>query len=819
MKTKRERRLKTIKMILPGMVIAAAIGWLLLGGVGSRGVRAQAGGGCAVPNFAFAGNFAVGDQPRSVAVGDFNSDGKPDLVAANLASNNVSLLIGNGAGGFSAATNFAVSGGPIAVAVGDFNADGKLDLATANVNSNNVSLLLGNGTGGFSAPSYFAVADGPKSIVIADFNADGKPDLATSNYNFNVGQAVSVLLNNGAGGFSPATNFAARDGGAPEDLAVGDFNSDGKPDLAVVNNFTDNVSLLIGNGAGGFSPATNFGVANSPLSVAVGDFNSDGKNDIVTVSGCCPFFNGSILIGNGAGGFSPATNFRAGNSPNSVEVGDFNVDGKPDLAVAAADSFDSDPDNVSVLIGDGAGGFSAPTEYGIGGGDGPQSLAVGDFNADGKPDIGTANTSSDNLSVLRNNCPPLTLSPSTLPDGTVAAPYSQTVSAGDATGPYTYAVTGGALPPGLLLNSSTGQISGTPTQAGVFNFSITATDAPSGRTGTRGYTLRINCPTITVRPPALPDAAQGVSYSQTFTASGGTAPYAFTLGGQLPPGLSLNSSTGQFSGTPTAPGSYDFTVSATDFYGCVGSTSYRFIVELPPGSGGCGAPSFTRSNIGLSAGALFVVAGDLNLDGKPDLVAGISGNNVSVLLGNGAGGFSAPTNFFAGGGTFSGAIGDFNSDGKPDLAVANQFTDQVAILLGDGAGNFSAPAYYGAGDGPQSVAVGDFNSDGKPDLALTNQYTFAPNRNGVSILLNNGAGGFSGPTFYNLGSRLPEGVAVGDFNGDQKLDLAIANGGALDSVGVLLGNGDGTLLRAGLHPRFRQPVLRRGRRFQWGQQA
>ncbi len=108
------------------------------------------------------------------------------------------------------------------------------------------------------------------------------------------------------------------------------------------------------------------------------------------------------------------------------------------------------------------------------------------------------------------------------------------------------------------------------------------------------------------------------------------------------------------------------------------------------------------------------------------------------------------------------------------------------------AGAFSAPAYYGAGDGPQSVAVGDFNADGKPDLALTNQFTLAPNRNGVSILLNNGAGGFSGPTFYNLGSRLPEGVAVGDFNGDNKLDLASANGGALDSVAVLLGNGDGT---------------------------
>ena len=198
--------------------------------------------GCATPSFGAATNFGAGSFPRSVAVGDFNLDGKPDLAVANSDSDNVSVLLGNGLGGFAAATNFGVGSQPFSVAVGDFNLDGKPDLAVANLDSNNVSVLLGNGLGGFAAATNFGAGGAPYSVAVGDFNLDGKPDLAVANFDSN---NVSVLRGNGLGGFAAAANFGV--GTTPVSVAVGDFNLDGKPDLAVANRDSDNVSVLLNN--------------------------------------------------------------------------------------------------------------------------------------------------------------------------------------------------------------------------------------------------------------------------------------------------------------------------------------------------------------------------------------------------------------------------------------------------------------------------------------------------------------------------------------------------------------------------------------------
>src|SRR5439155_1645054 len=169
---------------------------------------------------------------------------KLDVVTVNFWSKNASVLLGNGLGSFASATNFTVGGGgyPDSIAVGDFNGDGKLDLAVSNFVSNNVSIFLGNGAGGFSAATNFAVGAGPASVAVGDFNGDGKPDLAVSNLTSN---NVSICLGNGAGGFSAARNFGV--GAGPESVAVGDFNGDGKLDLAVANYLSSNVSILLGN--------------------------------------------------------------------------------------------------------------------------------------------------------------------------------------------------------------------------------------------------------------------------------------------------------------------------------------------------------------------------------------------------------------------------------------------------------------------------------------------------------------------------------------------------------------------------------------------
>jgi glucose/arabinose dehydrogenase len=191
---------------------------------------------------------------------------------------------------------------------------------------------------------------------------------------------------------------------------------------------------------------------------------------------------------------------------------------------------------------------------------------------------GLTDSDSVNLPINSGNCPTITLSPSTLPDGEVGTPYSETVSASGGNPPYTYSVSSGSLPTGLTLNSTTGEISGTPTVGGSFNFTITATDSDTC-TGFQAYTIDITCATITLTPASLPDGTVGDAYSETISASGGTAPYTFAVtAGALPPGLALNSATGEISGTPTVAGTFNFVITATDVNNCTGSRVYFIAV-------------------------------------------------------------------------------------------------------------------------------------------------------------------------------------------------------------------------------------------------
>ena len=336
-------------------------------------------------------SFPVGGAGVSVSVGDFNGDGKLDLAFANQNLNAVSVLLGDGKGGFGLKTDFPTGVNPFSIVTGDFNGDGKLDLAVANEADNTVSVLLGDGLGGFGAKTDFPLGHAPFSVALGDFNGDGKLDLAVASEGDNT---VSVLLGDGLGGFGAKADFPT--GSAPVSVAVGDLNGDGKLDL-VVANYGDSVSVLIGDGTGHFGPKKEFAAGANPRGVAVADLNGDGKLDLAVANTSSN--NVSVLLGDGLGGFAPKTDYLTGGYPMSVAVGDFDRDGKPDLAVATGGY------GVVVLPGAGDGTFSL--EPALAAGPGPSYVAVADLNGDLYPDLVVADPSAASVQVLMNAAAPV----------------------------------------------------------------------------------------------------------------------------------------------------------------------------------------------------------------------------------------------------------------------------------------------------------------------------------------------------------------------------------------------------------------------------
>jgi len=383
----------------------------------------------------------------SIAIGDLNGDGIPDLVISNGCAINanchvaspgiVSVLLGNGDGTFQTAVPYNTGGAAaLSVAIGDVNRDGIPDLIVTNQCAQSsspcplnglgfVGVLLGNGNGTFqTAVLYGTGAIVPNSIAIADLNGDGIPDLAiahSSTSATNVNGGVSVLLGNGNGTFQAAVIYNS---GAitANSVAIKDVNGDGIPDLVVANTSQSStvgspgaVTVLLGNGNGTFQTAVSYSSGGSQaVWAAVSDVNGDGIPDLVVANNCLNIGSGactvdggvSILLGNGNGTFQSAVEFDSGGfEATSVAVGDVNGDGIPDLAVTnTCQSVNSNgvcqgTGEVSVLAGNGDGSFQAPVtfqsfqnpiEYGTGGSQADR-VVIGDLNKDGKPDVAALN--------------------------------------------------------------------------------------------------------------------------------------------------------------------------------------------------------------------------------------------------------------------------------------------------------------------------------------------------------------------------------------------------------------------------------------------
>jgi hypothetical protein len=521
---------------------------------------------------------------NTVMTADFNGDGIPDLV---ILGSGISVLLGNGDGTFTAASSPS-NDLPGAIAVGDFNGDGIPDLAVAPVlDEGNSEVLLGKGDGTFTiAYGSFGIGNGTStsnSIAAADFNGDGKLDLAETCATLD-DQPCNLLLiqsGNGDGTFmqSPAVLIPLAFSGS-QSMAVGDFNGDGQPDLAVTNSGANGVNVFLNSEGSLTALAAMPATGEIPTSIAAADFNGDGKLDLAVAN------SGSntvtILLGNGDGTFTTAASPATGMAPNSLAVGDFNGDGVPDLAVANAGS-----SNVTILLGNGDGTFKAATSPAAD--TGSTSVTAADFNGDGKEDLVVANSRDSSATALLaetaltiatvNN-----ISPVGVGTHLVKAIYSGDVNYGGST---SAEVSLTVVPPGLTLSGTAVSIVAGAT--GTSTLTITPTNGFSGSVtlecGTSNSPVNANdVPTCSSIPP--------VTIS-------GNAPATTTVIIQTQPG--------------TTPGQYTESVNAVDSSGSVLPETNTAIIAVtvtappplplplpPPPPAPAPAPSFALTNTTVS---------------------------------------------------------------------------------------------------------------------------------------------------------------------------------------------------------------------------
>ena len=349
--------------------------------------------------------FAVGTAPGSVEIADFNNDGKFDLVVANEQSNDVSILLGDGKGKFapSKGSPFPAGNLPNDVAIGDFNLDAKLDLAVANHDEQHLTVLLGDGQGGFTpapnSPVAVEVRPHVHGVATGDLNGDGKLDLVTDSWG---NDEVVALFGDGKGNFrTPGTYLKV--GKRPyQRLRVADINGDGRADIITTNGDGNNVTILLSDGRGGFNqPAGSpFPCGDAPFNLAVGDVKGDGKVDLAVVNSPSSMPEGrgkdglTVLLGSGKGEFImlAGSPFATGRIPNRVAIGDLNGDGVADIAVSSPDG-----NNITLFIMSGKGVASSSTIAVSGK---PKGLAIHDLNGDGKADLVVTNNSDNTVTVM-----------------------------------------------------------------------------------------------------------------------------------------------------------------------------------------------------------------------------------------------------------------------------------------------------------------------------------------------------------------------------------------------------------------------------------
>jgi hypothetical protein len=699
--------------------------------------------------------YSSSGTAQVAATADVNGDGKPDVITSNT-NGKVTVLLGAGNGSFLPSKLIAtVAGGAPSIAVGDFNHDGKTDLAVASSPSNSVEVYLGRGDGTFALPLKVSLGATPLRVVIGDVNGDGHSDLLVGSSG-----GFRVLLGNGNGTFRSAIRVVSSNGIDGVLLALGDINRDGHLDVVISNGQRGTDGVFLGMGNGRFQEQLNpISDIYSQSQLLLADLNGDGKLDLIIGEFGFennPGANVTLFLGNGDGTFqtNSASLPPVGFGPASLVAMDLNGDGRLDLAVANAGS-----NSISVLLNKGGGKFATALNYSSGYLPSdldtplPGLLTSGDFNRDGRPDLALATANGVqpliNLGGGRFYAPP-SIEVYDDPVSAAAVDLNSDRHADIAleTGGDLYFHAFGSIY--ALFGDGTGQFGqvlvshaddylGAPIAGGDFNHDGQLDLGIPGLLGPSFYTYfntghnAFSVPTSFGLPNQISVMAAGDFNND------GYADIAMLNGNEVD--IYLGKGNGSFTGPTTYKvGANPKAIVVKD----VNRDGKRDLVVANNGSGdvsvllGKGNGSFSPPKT-FPAGAhpASIAIGDFNRDGTLDLAVG--GDTMQILLGRGHGDFAGPISYSAGGRVSFVAQADLRGNGIGDLVVTHDsrfdsyHLGAITVLYGKGDGSFDAPTPYTAGVDPSWLAVGDFNEDGATDVAVVDSGSTA-----LTLLLNQG---------------------------------------------------------------------------------
>ncbi len=708
-------------------------------------------------DFANENIFLTGSSPHpySVAVGDFNNDSQLDIAVANSGTDNVQILLDYNKGNFMNTTIYSTGSGshPQYVTVADINKDRQLDIVVVNSWHNDINVFFGLGNGTFDEPTVHLTGSEsfPHSIVLGDFNKDDYMDAAIANTGTN---NIGIFLGFDYPTFTSYYIPLSTRISIPFYVIVADFNNDYRWDIAVANSNIGTVSVFLGYGNGTFTEPMSYLTGSSPISLAVGDFNNDNQLDIAVANAAS--FNISILLGYGNGTFAEQISYSTdSSSPVSIAVGDFNNDTRLDIVVA-----NKDGDNVGVFLGYDNGTFEEQVSYWMPNGSSPVWIAVGDINNDNILDIAVANVNKDEIGIL-------------LGYGNGTFGNVSLYSTGDNSGPCSIAI--GDLNKDSFMDIVVANQKST--NVGIFfgcdndTFSL-QTIFPFG---SESFLTTIAIGDLNN------DSALDIVVSDWDDGNGNISVLYGYGNGKF---ATLKTYSTGFNSYPLSIAICDFNNDSRADLATVNSNTADIVIMLRYKS-----TPFSIQTIfptGNNSFPVSVAVGDLNNDNQLDIVvANIGTNNVGILLGYGDGIFGQQKIYSTGYNSLpcSVALGDFNNDGQLDIAVANIGTTYMGILFGYGNGTFSVIKIYSTriGSSPSSITVADLNKDDQLDIVVTNIGI-----NNVMLFLGTGNGTFLEPKSYTLGyNARPLSAAIGDFNNDSLLDIAVANYGT-NYVQILL---------------------------------